>query len=174
MRAAGSNASPVRSFWLRLAVGKNPKITLIRAVILGLGCWLLFRHVLLPVRITGISMEPTYRNRSVNLVNRLPYLYRAPRRGEVIAIQTTGPSVMYLKRILALPGERVELRGGRLTIDDQPVPEPYVNGKEPWDFPPRLLDSDEYLVLGDNRTMPIESHAGGVIKRWRIVGPVLW
>ncbi|HNQ88766.1 MAG TPA: signal peptidase I [Verrucomicrobiota bacterium] len=174
MRAANSHAPPIRSLWLRLIVGKNPRVTLIRAAILGLACWLLFRHGLLPVRITGISMEPTYRNRSINLVNRFPYLYRQPRRGEVIAIQTTGPSVMYMKRILGLPGEQVELRHGKLFINNDLLPEPYVHGDEPWDFPRRTLKPDEYLVLGDNRSMPIESHAGGVIQRWRIVGPVLW
>jgi signal peptidase I len=155
-------------------VGKNPKVTMLRAVILGLGCWLTFRHVVLPVRVIGISMEPTLRNGSVNLVNRLPYFWREPRRGEIVALRTTGPSVMYLKRVIALPSESVEIRGGTVLIDGQPLAEPYLKDPQPWELDRRVLGPQDYAVIGDNRTMPMELHWSGVVRRNRILGKALW
>jgi len=170
MRDGASDQAARVGLWRRLLIGRNPKLTLIRAALLGLVCWLTFRHVLLPVRVSGISMEPTLRNGSVNLINRWPYWWREPRRGEVVAIRTTGRSVMYLKRIVALPGETVEIRAGRVFVNDRPLAEPYVHEPEPWQMEPRTLGREEYLVFGDNRSMPIELHLAGVVKRYKIVG----
>jgi len=169
-------SGPVASvpLWQRMLVGKNPKVTLVRALLLGVGCWLVFRHVLLPVRVNGISMEPTLRNGSVNLVNRVPYLWREPRRGEIVAIRTTGTSIMYLKRIIALPSESVEVQRGEVWIDGQLLDEPYSREAEPWEIERRTLGPEDYFVMGDNRTMPKELHWGGAIKRSRIVGSTLW
>ena len=174
MRASVSSQVAAIPLWQRLIVGRKPKVTLVRAVVLGLVCWLTFRHVLLPVRVTGISMEPTLRNGSVNLVNRLPYCWREPRRGEIVAIRTTGMSVMYLKRVIGLPHESVEIQAGTVLINGQPLQEPYLRDAQPWELARRSLGPDDYLVIGDNRTMPMELHWGGVIKRKRIVGKALW
>jgi len=160
--------------WQRLLVGKNPRVTLLRALILGLTCWLVFRHLVLPVRVTGISMEPTLRNGSVNLVSRLPYFWREPQRGEIVAIRTTGRSIMYLKRVVALPLETVEIRAGRVFINGRRLDEPYLENPQPWELERRVLGPEDYVVIGDNRTMPMELHWGGVIKRERIVGKALW
>lgn len=174
MRDPTSGSVAPVPLWQRVIVGRNPKVTLVRALVLGLLCWLTFRHVLLPVRVSGISMEPTIRNGSVNLVNRLAYLWREPRRGEIVALRTTGTSVMYLKRIVALPRESVELRGGTVWIGGRALEEPYLKEAEPWELDRRTLGPDDFLVMGDNRTMPRELHWGGVVKRNRIVGRTLW
>lgn len=157
-----------------MLVGRNPRVTLVRAAVLGLACWVLFRHVLLPVRVTGISMEPTLRNGTVNLINRLAYVWHEPRRGDIVALRTTGTSVMYLKRIVALPNETVEIRAGTVWIDDRPCEEDYVQQPASWDWARRTLGPDDYLVIGDNRTMPMEYHAAGVVKRRRIAGRAVW
>jgi signal peptidase I len=170
----GTPAVTTTPIWQRLVIGKNPKITLVRAVILGLACWLTFRHVLLPVRVVGISMEPTLHDGSVNLVNRLPFLWREPQRGEIVALRTTGMSVMYLKRIIALPRETLEIKAGRVLIDGQPLDEPYLTPPQPWELKQRVLGGDEYAVIGDNRTMPMELHWAGVVKRSKIVGKAVW
>lgn len=119
-------------------------------------------------------MEPTLRNGTVNLINRVPYCYREPRRGEIVAIRTTGTRVMYLKRIVALPNETVEIRSGRVFINNQPLVEKYVSNAAPWEMNPRKLNSDEYFVLGDNRRMPMELHVAGVVKREKIIGKAVW
>src|SRR5689334_21380194 len=99
--------------WLRIAViGRNPKRTAIRALVLALFCFVLFkffvfRVIVLPVRIEGYSMFPTYHDRGVNFVYRLAYRHSPPQRGDVVGIRMAGPSVMLMKRIVGMPGETV-------------------------------------------------------------------
>ena len=81
--------------WLRIAlVGRNLKFTLARIIVLSVTCVVVFKFILLPVRIEGVSMLPTYKERSVNLVNRLTYLWHGPQRGDVVGIRLAGFHVM--------------------------------------------------------------------------------
>ena len=134
----------------------------------------MFRYLLLPVRVAGTSMEPTYRDRSVNLVNTLRYRFRPPRRGEVAVIAFAGRRVMLLKRIVGLPGELVAFKDGRLFIDGRPVEEPYLVKPCRWNLAGETVGPDEFFVVGDNRTMPIEEHTHGRVKKSRLVGAPLW
>ena len=76
-QAGQPNVRPRQSWlprWLQIAViGRNPKVTLVRVAVLIVTCFVVFRFILLPARIEGISMLPTYKDRSVNFVNRLAY-----------------------------------------------------------------------------------------------------
>jgi len=168
-------ARPRLAHWLRLmAVGRNPKVTLARAATLAATCFIVFKFILLPIRVEGISMSPNYKDRSVNFVDRLAYLWHEPRRGDVVAIRLAGVHVMYLKRIIGLPGETVAFTNGRVLINDQPLDEPYEKTACDWNLPPKKLGPDEYFVVGDNRTMPWEDHMFGKVERARIVGkPIL-
>jgi signal peptidase I len=161
-------------FWQRVTVGRSPMRTLVRAAALGALCWFTAQYLLLPMWVAGISMEPTYRDGSVNVVNRLPYFWRDPRRGEVVGIKTTGLKVLYLKRVIGLPGETILIAQGVVQVDGQPLAEPYVKDPRPWEWGSRKLGPDEYLVIGDNRTMDQDQHAFGVVKRAKIAGKVLW
>jgi signal peptidase I len=158
----------------RLLIGRHPKRTLVRALVLAVGATLLFGCVLVPVRIQGISMEPTYHDGRYNLINRPAYLLHAPRRGDVVAVGTTGWHIMYCKRIVALPGETIAIHRGKVLIDGRPLDEPYVKAREPWEVAPVQLTSDEYFVIGDNRGMDQESHVFGRVERRKLLGPMLW
>jgi len=143
-------------------------------MVLVLGCVFTFKFWLLPMRVTGISMEPTYRDRQLNFINRLAYKSSSPQRGHVVGIRTTGLRILVLKRVIGLPGERVRIRRGTVYINGEPLNEPYVNGERaPWRKEEILLGEDEYLVIGDNRSMSAEDHVWGVIPRERIVGRIL-
>jgi len=112
--------------WLQIVlIGRNPKVTLVRVTVLAVTCFVVFRFILLPARIEGISMLPTYKDRSVNLVNRLAYRWHEPRRGDVVGIRLAGPHVMYMKRIIGLPGETVAFVNGRVLINGEVLDEPY-------------------------------------------------
>jgi len=162
--------------WLRiLTIGRNPRLTLIRiAVLVGL-VFLMREFVLIPIRIVGPSMMPTYQERGINFVNRLAYLRSEPHRGDVVAIRYAGEHRMLMKRILALPGETIEFRNGQVFINDKPLPEPYLAKDYPstWTIPPQQMGPDRYYVVGDNRTMPERQHVKGAAARERIVGKVL-
>lgn len=168
--------SPPLPGWARIVlVGRNWKLTVARLVVLVLTCSVVFRFVLLPVRVEGISMLPTYRNDSVNFVNRLAYLRHGPQRGDVVGIRLSDPSIMwpslmYLKRIIGLPGETVAFVKGTVLIDGQALAEPYEKNDCDWDLPPVKLGPDEYFVVGDNRSMPPEYHVKGKVESDHIVG----
>lgn len=162
------------AWWLRtIVIGRRPKWTLVRSIVLVAGCFVVFRFILLPIRISGPSMLPTYHERSVNFVNRLAYLRHEPRRSDVVSIRLAGHSIMFMKRIVGLPGETVAFSRGRLLVNGQVLDEPYVKYPCWWEMPPRKLLPDEYYVVGDNRKMFINDHEHGGITRDRIVGKVL-
>ena len=164
-----------------LAVGRNPKRTLVRAAVLAVVCVVVFKFVLLPIRVEGLSMAPTYSDHSVNFVNRLAYLWHEPRRGDVVCIRLTpsptngwsAPHIMYLKRIIGQPGEVISFVDGRVRINGQTLDEPYEKWACDWNTAPVTLGSNEYFFVGDNRTMPKEEHTCGKTERSRIVGKAL-
>ncbi|MBP7830635.1 MAG: signal peptidase I [Kiritimatiellae bacterium] len=157
----------------RMAVGENVKTTLRRAILLGLFCILLFNYVLLPVRVQGNSMEPTFRDGSWHVATLLSFAARAPRRGEVVVISIAGGRrALYLKRVLGLPGETLHFFNGRLIVDGREVPEPYLAERGNWTLPQVTLEDDEFFVAGDNRSVQLEAHVLGIVKRKKITGGV--
>lgn len=184
--------------WLRvILIGRRPRFTALRIAVLIIVAFVVFGFILLPVRIGGPSMLPNYRAGGVNLVNRLAYLRREPSRGDVVTIRISGteyspgeffhdlvrfqvefsrlfrPSVMYMKRVVGLPGETVEFSRGQLLVDGKPLQEPYLRFSSSWERPPQKLGPNQYFVVGDNRSMRIEDHTFGATERKRIVGKVL-
>jgi len=166
--------------WKRITIGRDPRRTLLRALGIVTVSFVVFRFVLLPVRVSGGSMEPAYHNGSVNAINRLAYVWSKPQRGDVVAVRYSrphgfsGPHVMLLKRIIGLPGETVALTNGVVFISGQPLDEPYVKAREAWQVAPVTLAGDEYFLIGDNRGMDQRFHEFGRTEAKRIVGKVLW
>ncbi len=158
----------------QILFGTNPRRTTVRVLFLIIASLLVFRWVLIPVRTDGVSMEPTYESGRLNLVNRLAYRWSSPARGDVVAIRLAGLHVLYIKRIIALPGERVTITGGEVRIDDAPLNEPYVRYRRPWEHPEVQLGPAEYFVVGDNRGMAAADHTFGRVDAVRIVGRVVF
>jgi signal peptidase I len=151
----------------------TPKF-LIRASVIALFAYLFFGHIFTPLLIQGHSMEPTYRDGSVNFCLKWRYLFSKPKRHEVVTVRFAGSKVMLLKRVIALEGERVEFRHGKLFVDKKEMDEPYVRYPCSWNLPPRQVEKDCVYVVGDNRNMPIENHVFGQASMKRIVGVPLW
>lgn len=157
---------------MRFVFGRNPKRTLARLICLVTVSFVLFRFILIPIRVSGRSMAPTYNDGKVNLVNHLAYLWRKPKRGDVIAFWFLPDNVVLLKRIVGLPGDQVEIMRGRVFINGTMLEEPYAKlGKRP---PSRdeaiALDPDEYYVIGDNRDITVFGRIPGNL----ILGKVLF
>jgi signal peptidase I len=172
MQANPETTPPVS--WLRAAlIGRRPKRTLVRLVILVVLSFIVFGFVLVPIRVKGISMMPTYKENRVNFVNRLAYSRHEPQRGDVVAIRTTGMHIMYLKRIVGLPGESVAFHQGHAFINGKVLNEPYVKLFCDWELPPETLGLGEYFCVGDNRSMTPGEHFMFKAPRTRIVGKVL-
>lgn len=158
------------SFWIRILIGRRPRTTFIRLVLLVVATLVLFGLVYIPVRVSGNSMAPTFQTGRPNLVNRLSYRWREPRRADVVGIRLAGLKVLLLKRIVGLPGEEVVVRRGTVYIDGKPLDEPYLPAKVPWAEGRHRLKDNEYFVVGDNRAIS-EYY---IIAKSQIVGKIVF
>lgn len=166
-----------RPHWLQvLTVGRRPTNTLIRIAVLVVVCFGTRQFFLLPIRIDGISMQPTCQDHQINCVNRLAYLRHEPQRGDIVSVRFSkpgglgNPSIMYMKRIIGLPGESVSFHGGHAFINGRRLEEPYVKFSCDWEHAPIVCGPTQYYVVGDNRSMPFEFHEQGRAERSHIIG----
>ena len=129
---------------------------LILLVALGAAIGLLIREYVLGVSaVAGDSMQPTLMTGDRVLITRLDYIVGVPQRGDVVQLEIPGRDGEYLKRVVGLPGETVEIIGGVVHINGQALNETYATLSDD-DF--RIqLDEDEYFVLGDNRPVSYDS-----------------
>lgn len=158
----------------RIVFGRNPRRTAVRVLVLASVSFVVFRWMLIPIRTEGISMLPTYHSDTFNVVNRLAYAYSSPARGDVVAIRLAGPRVVYVKRIVGLPGERIGIVEGEVEINGAVFSEPYVRHRRPWDIPAVSLGPREYFVIGDNRGMAPADHDFGRVEANRILGKLVF
>ena len=129
------------------------------------------------VRVQGSSMVITLNGGDLALVTRFDYRLGDPQRGDVVECRFPGRDGTYLKRLIGLPGETVEIIDGRTYIDGEPLSEAYATG--PAEDYRAELGADEYLVLGDNRSESYDSRAEdmGMLHREDLLGRVrftLW
>lgn len=133
-----------------------------------------------PFIVSGHSMDPTFADGEYLIVDEISYRFREPQRGEIIVFRPpTDKKKFYIKRIIGLPGEKIEVNNGNITIYNNKnekgiiLEEPYVIRKS--NDPDKLwtLGEDDYFVMGDNRTESSDSRSWGILKRKAIVGKAL-
>lgn len=152
------------------------RIVVNRTLVLAGAALLLCIFVLRPVIIRGDSMRPTYSHRDLTFVF-LPYfkIYPPPpERKQVVAVSRTGFNKFLIKRVLAFPGETVEIRSGVLYVNDKRIREPYLKKGCNWNLPAREVPKGKVFILGDNRTMPMANHVGGMIDQSKLAGVPIW
>ena len=165
-------------------------LEVLEVVLVALGAVYLIRTFLVqPFLVSGASMAHNFENGDYLLIDELSYRFRAPERGEVVVFRyPNDESTFFIKRIVGVPGERVELAGSKVKIFNKEFPEGFVLHEAylPPDTPtsPRpgkdtvfRLGAGDYFVLGDNRSYSFDSRDWGVLKSRDIVGLVrlrLW
>jgi len=142
--------------------------TLVACLLFCLATYGFSRWVLSPVKICGDSMTPNYDDGAPNYINHLAYLTQPPRRGDVVCLRVG--SEFLIKRVIGLPGERVEFRRDVVVINGKPLDEPYPVRPLLWRLPPVQLGDNDYWVMGDNRV----SSMLGSVSRDHIVGKALF
>ena len=147
---------------------------LLRVLIVAASTYLFFGFVCTPFVIRGQSMEPSYRDGGFNFIWKAKYWFSKPSKGDVVAVRLAGNRVVYLKRVVAVAGERVAFRDGTLLVQDRPVVEPYVQGPCGWNLPEREVEPGQVYLVGDNRSMPMEEHDFGQTSVARVQGVPLW
>jgi signal peptidase I len=166
-------------------------VTIVVAVgaVLAIKAW-----VVNPYRIPSSSMEPTLHCAAPGdgcvarfsdrvLANRFIYRFRDPDRGEIVVFETPPTAdrcqngaggETFVKRIVGLPGETVEERRGTVYVNGRELNEPYlVSGRQgESNTPAKVLGSDEYFMMGDNRISSCDSREWGAVPRDNLIGPV--
>ena len=153
---------------------KDWRIISIRIGVIAGATILICLFVLRPMVINGESMMPTYSSRGFTFAF-LPYfkLYD-PQRHQIVILKHAGFNTFLLKRVLAFPGETVEFRNGVLYVNGRALDEPYVKNGCNWDMSLREVPKGKIFVLGDNRSMPMREHMGGMIDQSRLAGVPIW
>lgn len=160
--------------WKAFLVPAMTRAFALRLLVVAAGAWLLFGFVLIPFRVQGHSMAPTYRDGGFNFCNTWRFVFAAPERRDVVAIRLAGDDVMLLKRVVALAGETVAFRDGKLLVNGRAVDEPYVRDPAPWNLAPRTVATGNIYVVGDNRRVPMAVHMFGQTSLERVIGGPLW
>jgi len=152
-----------------------------KIVILALVIVIPIRYfVFQPFIVKGLSMEPNFQDGDYLIVDEISYRFKQPERGEVIVFKyPQDPSQRFIKRLIGLPQEKVELEQGQIIITDK------FGGRKALDESNYLLSQaqteemsvtlgeNEYFVLGDNRAHSFDSRKWGALKRGNIVGRVI-
>lgn len=133
-----------------------------------------------PFVVTGDSMRPNFEDGNYLIIDELTYRLREPSRGEVVVMRfPKDPSQFFIKRLVGLPGERVVIKEGRVTIYNAENPnglllnEPYLASQNiTYGNIDRTLAADQYFVLGDNRLSSSDSRVWGALPGDDIVGRV--
>ena len=146
--------------------------TLLVALLIFLGV-----QVTLESRVVeGLSMEPNLHNDQRVLVIKASYWFGDPQRGDVIIFDhPEDPSRTLIKRVIALPGEEVEIKDGQVYITDINgytflLDEPYINEEPNKPYGPQVVTEDEYFVLGDNRNHSTDSRSWGMLPDDNVIG----
>jgi len=151
----------------------------LKIVIIALVIVIPIRYFLFqPFLVKGASMEPNFKEGDYLIVDELSYRIREPKRGEVIVFRYPNDiSQRYIKRIIGLPAETVEIKDGKVYITKdlktQIIDENYL----PKDLLTigsikTTLDDNDYFVLGDNRNASSDSRSWGILPRRDIIGKV--
>lgn len=162
------------------APAAQPAKSLLREVLetigLALVIFLVVRTFVMNYRVVGHSMVPTIQEGQFLLIDKIGYtLFERPQRGDIIVFNPPNMAgQIYIKRVIGLPGEVVELRDGRVYINGEPLAEEWQTIPAPtarWG--PAQVGKDEVFVLGDNRPGSLDSRYFGMLSRQKIIGRAL-
>lgn len=121
----------------------------------------------------GQSMEPNLKPDQRLIVEKISLrLGGAPQRNDIVVLDLPHIDELLVKRIVAMPGERIEIRDGVVLVDDKPLDEPFPHDLGHTSMAPTRLGPLEYFVMGDNRDNSNDSRSFGPVRRDAIVGRV--
>jgi signal peptidase I len=149
----------------------------IETIVLTVLMFLIIRFAVQNFNIDGTSMEPNLHNKELILVDKWTYLFHPPERGDVIVFQAPpDPTQDYIKRVIGLPGDVITIQNTTVIVDGVTLKETYIDPNRqgnPYAYKPinnRVVPTNDYFVLGDNRAGSSDSRDWGFVPRKNIVG----
>lgn len=159
-------------------------LDIVETVVIALSIFLVIYLLLMqPHQVNGLSMVPTFQNGEYLLTDKVSYRFGEPQRGDVVVFHAPdaaqcpqGTGCDFIKRVIGLPGETVEVKNGKFLVNDEVLREDYIPAEyttKPGKATERgaiTLRTNEYFVSGDNRPYSSDSRAWGPITKKDIVG----
>jgi signal peptidase I len=143
--------------------------TLILAIVLFIG----INAISARVRVDGESMLPTLKNGEFVLVNKLSYRFGDVQRGDIIVFHfPMNREEELIKRVIGLPGDHVVIQNQQVSVNDQPISEPYI-ASAPLYAGEWTVTDGHLFVLGDNRNDSSDSHSWGLLPNEEVVGKAI-
>jgi len=149
-------------------------------IILILVIFFVVRLAVQNFKVQGTSMLPTVHDGSLVLVNKIDYLLHAPQQGDIVVFKAPPePSQDFIKRVIATPGETVQVHSGKVFVDGRALKEPYEQQTPDYtmakipDTNSDVVPKNTVFVLGDNRRNSYDSHLWGLLPRKNIIGKAL-
>ena len=161
---------------LQLLVTRVPKFELAEVVVLAVILYFGISFAVQTVHVEGLSMFATLDDNDYLIADKIAYRLHAPQRGDIIILRPpTDDSKDFIKRVIALPGERLLIRDGQVLINGHRLNEPYLpenwTTQANWGAPDGVvMPPNQYFVMGDNRNRSQDSRTFGPIGRDRIDG----
>jgi signal peptidase I len=181
----GNNSGGLRAFLWEI----------LQTVLLTLVIFLAVRAVVQNFKVEGASMEPSLHSGQYLLINKIGYarlqgtpayalvhpdsstpsdpgyLFGGPQRGDIIVFRSpVQPDKDFIKRVIGVPGDTVEIRGGQVLVNGAPLDESYIRDRPPYVAPRQVVPPGHYFVLGDNRPNSSDSHVWGLVPADNIIG----
>ena len=150
---------------------KKLVIEIIGTLLAGIAIFVLINISVQYSIVEGSSMEPNLHNGQRLLINKIAY--SNPQRGDIIIFpppHVANPEKDFIKRIIGMPGEIIEIKDGVVYINDSPLDEPYIVDNAGIDMPLTVVPDGQYFVLGDNRGNSSDSRQGWTVPGEDIVG----
>jgi signal peptidase I len=136
-------------------------------------CFFIVTFVAQPVRVQGASMQPRIEDNERIVVNKAIYRFQQVARGDVVVFYyPRDPSVSYIKRVIGLPGDRVEIQSGRVHVNGAAIEEPYLlpEYRDRYDMAVMTVEPGHYFVMGDHRSSSMDSRSFGAVPEKYIYG----
>lgn len=128
-----------------------------------------------PFILLGNGMGPTLEEGRFYLLDKLTHHFRMPLRGEIVCFRSNeNPPLYFVARVLALPGETLSIRAGKIWIGKTPIDREIPPPNPSWSLGPLQVHEGTVYVLEDNRVGPLETHLHTQLARKNIVGRILF
>lgn len=156
-----------QSFWSIL-------LDLAETILLSVALFLGINALTARVLVEGYSMRPTLDDGEYILVNKMSFRSTLPEYGDVVVFHfPISPDQDFIKRVIALPGDTVDIRDGQVRVNDQLLEEPYIAAAPhyvgTWQVP-----DENIFVLGDNRNNSSDSHSWGAVPMKNVIGKAIF